>query len=58
MWKLTITQKRKSELTDAMFEDRLIYVGKDLNEFTTLIVRLSKYENGLETSYNIERVCE
>lgn len=56
MWKLTITQKRKSEFTGNIVTENTEFIGKDINELTMLIVRLTKLSEGIETSYKLERV--
>lgn len=58
MWKLTISQKRKSEYTNSIIEERVIFTDEDINELPMIVVRLSMHENGIETSYKIERVGE
>ena len=56
MWKLIIAQKRKSEYTENMITESIELVGNDINELSMLIVRLSKHENGVDTTYKLERV--
>lgn len=58
MWKLTISQKRKSEYTNSIIEERVIFTDEDINELSMIVVRLSMHENGIETSYKFERVGE
>ena len=58
MWKLTISQKRKSEYTNSIIEERVIFTDEDINELSMILVRLSMHEYGIETSYKFERVGE
>lgn len=58
MWKLTITQKKKSEFSDYMTTDNVEFVSDDINELTMLVIRLSGHENAVETAYKIERVAK
>ena len=58
MWKLTITQKRKSEFSENMITENVEFVGNDINELTMLVVRLAEHENAVETAYKIERVAK
>lgn len=56
MWKLTITQKRKSEHSEYMVTESVEFTSGDINELTMLVVRLSLYETAIETTYKIEKV--
>lgn len=56
MWKLTITQKRKSEYSENMITESVEFTSGDINELTMLVVRLSSYEMAVETTYKIEKV--
>ena len=56
MWKLIITQERKSEYVDGILSEKVEFTGNDINELSMLIVRLSKHENGVNTSYKLEKV--
>ena len=56
MWKLTITQKIKSTVTDMMLDNNVEFVGKDIGELTVIVDRLSKHTGAIETSYKIEKV--
>lgn len=56
MWKLTITQKRKSEFSEYMVTESVDFTSGDINELTMLVVRLSSYETAVETTYKIEKV--
>lgn len=58
MWKLIITQKRKSDYSESVYEETVVFYGKDINELSMMIVDLSNHENGIETSYKIEKVGE
>lgn len=58
MWKLTVTQKRKSDFSDSIVSENVEFFGKDINELTMLIVRLSKLSCNIETSYKLEKESE
>ena len=61
MWKLTITQKRKSEYVESMLTEKVEFISGDINELTMLVIRLTAVETAVETSYRIEKVgvdCE
>lgn len=58
MWKLTITQKRKSEYSDNMITESVEFTNDDINELTMLVVRLTGIETAVETAYKIEKVGE
>ena len=58
MWKLIVAQKRKSDYSDHVYEETVVFYGNDINELSMMIVRLSKHENGLETSYKLEKEGE
>lgn len=55
MWKLTITQKRKSEFSENMLTESVEFISNDINELTMLIVRITAYETAVETIYKIEK---
>lgn len=55
MWKLTITQKRKSEFSEYMVTESVEFTSGDINELTMLIVRITAYEMAVETIYKIEK---
>lgn len=56
MWKLTITQKRKSETSDFMYEESLEFISEKLSKLTNLIEILSGMNSARETSYKIEKM--
>ncbi len=58
MWRLTIIQQRKSEYSNGMFEEKVEFVGTNLDEMCEIIVFLAKREGGKETIYRIEKVEE
>ena len=58
MWKLTITQKRKSEYTDGTINEAVEYHHNSIKSLTALIDNLNTYENGIETTYKLEKVGE
>ena len=53
MWKLAITQKRKSEYSDHLMTEAVEFVSDDINELTILIDRLTALETAVETAYMI-----
>ena len=58
MWKLTITQKRKSEYTDGTVSETVEFFHRNIRTLTDLIDSLHTYENGIETTYKLERIGE
>ena len=56
MWKLTITQKVKSNFTDMDIDNTLEFIGNDIGELTVIIDRLSKHSGEINTSYKLEKV--
>lgn len=56
MWKLTITQKVKSNFTDMDIDNTLEFVGNDIGELTVIIDRLEKHSGSINTSYKLEKV--
>ena len=58
MWKLTITQKRKSEYTDGTISESVELFHRNIGSLTSLVDNLNNYSNGVETTYKIEKVVE
>lgn len=58
MWKLTITQKRKSEFSEYMVTESIEFVSTNITRLTRLIETISVYETDIETTYKIEKVGE
>lgn len=58
MWKLTITQKKKSEFSEHMLTESVSFTSENIDELTVLIVRLTAHENAIETSYKLEKVAK
>ena len=58
MWKLTITQKRKSEYTDGTINETVEFFHRNLGSLTSLVDNLNNYSSGIETTYKIEKVVE
>jgi hypothetical protein len=58
MWKLIIIQKRKSIDSEYTFEEKVEFVGNNLDEMCEIIIFLAKREGGKETIYRIEKVEE
>ncbi len=56
MWKLTITQKRKSEFSEYMVTESIEFVSTNITRLTRLIETISVYETDIETTYKIEKV--
>ena len=58
MWKLTITQKRKSEYTDGMLTETVVFESANINELTILVARLTALKTAIETAYKLEPIGE
>jgi hypothetical protein len=58
MWKLTITQKRKSEFSDCKLEHEVVFYSDSIYELGITAGRLSEHEEVDETVYKIEKVGE
>ena len=58
MWKLTITQKRKSEYTDGTISESVEFYHKNISPLASLIGNLNNHVNDIETAYKIEKVGE
>ena len=58
MWKLTITQKRKSEFSDCTLEHEVVFYSDSINELGITVGRLSEHEEVDETVYRIDKVGE
>ena len=56
MWKLTITQKRTSEYMEGTINETVEFFHKNISVLTNLICTLQTCENGIETTYKLERV--
>lgn len=56
MWKLTITQKRKSEFSEYMVTESVEFTSGDINELTMLVIRITATQTTAETIYKIEKV--
>ena len=56
MWKLTITQKRKSEFYGNEIEEKIEILSDDLNELTMMIVRFEGFKSEKIIIYKIEKV--
>ena len=57
MWKLTITQKRLSEiLENRTIEESVVFTDNNIINLTSLIDKLSGYDTAVETRYKIENV--
>jgi len=57
MWKLTLMQKRKSEYSDYMNEQKIEFFSEDLFELAITVERLINHTE-VETEFKIERVKE
>lgn len=55
MWKLTIEQRRKSEYSDSIFEEKVSFMGT-LQGLTALVEMILVLSTDYETSYRIEKV--
>lgn len=58
MWKLTITQKRKSEYSDNMIEESVRFYSDDIYELVGLVLNMGENDGVVETAYKIESVKE
>lgn len=58
MWKLTITQKRKSEYTDGIITECVEFTSGNINELTILVARLTALKSTIETAYKLEPIGE
>lgn len=58
MWKLTITQKRKSEFSEYMVTESIEFVSRNITRLTALIETISSHETDIETTYKIEKEGE
>lgn len=58
MWKLTITQKRKSDYSEGMIDYSVEFFSAELSELTMLIERITHCNSECETEYKLERVFE
>ena len=58
MWKMTITQKRKSEYTDGTISESVEFFHRNIGSLTSLVDNLNNFSNGIETTYKIEKVVE
>ncbi len=56
MWKLTITQKRKSEFSEYMVTESIEFVSENITRLISLIETIYVYETDIETTYKIEKV--
>jgi len=55
MWKLTIEQKRYSEVIEREVTDKLILFSEELSELTMMIERITHCAVNCETSYKLEK---
>lgn len=59
MWKLTITQKRKSEYSDYTSTDHVELFSKSLHELVNLVdMMMNLVDEAIETTFKIESVKE
>jgi len=58
MWKLTITQKRKTEYSDYKMEYDVVFYSDSIYELGITVARLAEHEEADETVYKIEKVGE
>ena len=59
MWKMTITQKRKSEYTtDGTINESIELFHRNIGSLTALVNNLNDFSNEIETTYKIEKVGE
>ena len=55
MWKLTITQKRKSKYVEGMISESVEIESGSIDELTMLVIRLTATQTTAETTYKIEK---
>ena len=58
MWKLTITQKRKSEYIDGTINESVELYHRNIGSLTSLVDNLNNYSYGIETTYKLEKAGE
>ena len=58
MWKMTVTQKRKSEYTDGTISESVELFHRNIGSLTSLVDNLNNYSNGIETTYKLEKAGE
>ncbi len=58
MWKLTIKQERKSELTGGTIPEQVEFTSNNVNELTVLVARLTALKTAVETEYKLEKIRE
>lgn len=58
MWKLIITQVRKSTYSGCALDEKVEFVGNNLEEICELIENLGKHEGDSKTTYRIENMKE
>lgn len=58
MWKLTIEQKRYSDVIERDVTDKLILFSEELSELTMMIERITNCAGCCETSYKLEKVVD
>lgn len=56
MWKLTIEQKRYSEVIERDLVEKIVLFSEDLQELTMMIERITHCAVNCETSFKLERV--
>ncbi len=58
MWKLTITQSRKSEYSGNVLTETVEFIHDSLEELVVTVERLKMCATVCETSYKIESVAK
>lgn len=56
MWKLTIEQKRYSEVIERDVTEKIVLFSEDLQELTMMIERVTHCAVNCETSFKLEKV--
>ena len=56
MWQLSITQKRKSEFSEAMITQSVEFISPSIGKLTRLVENISSYGTAVETSFKIEKM--
>lgn len=55
-WKLTITQKKKSDFSDSKLEYDVVFQNDSLIKLGIIVEKLAECEEAEETVYRIEKV--
>ena len=56
MWKLVVTQERKSEYTSGSITETIEFKAENIADLSMMMGMMSKFESGIKTTYRIERI--